>query len=215
MATLVLALNLAQLFRTSSYDKYSYRIRFCWWGAEENSMLGSYHHVEQANLTTVEGNRLKDYLLVLNFDMLASPNYYFGIYEPMSLPNLISSDVKNASNRISQVFRNWFEKEGLPWDHSSPILSDYVPFLFAGVPSSGIFSGADAIKTLEQRNRYSQLLGYGQGGLAGAKFDPCYHEACDTIENVNPFGYEIMVKSAAHVLETLARISDLNQWLYQ
>ncbi|CAF0769343.1 unnamed protein product [Rotaria sp. Silwood1] len=113
--------------------------------------------------------------------MFASPNYYFGIYEATSLPDTISSKVKNASDRISQVFRHWFDKEGLPWDNSSPILSDYVPFLFAGIPCGGTFSGADSIKTLEQRDRYDRMLGHGYGGIAGVKFDPCYHQACDTI----------------------------------
>jgi Zn-dependent M28 family amino/carboxypeptidase len=40
MATLVLAMNLAQLFEISSYEKYQYRIRFCWFGAEERGLLG-------------------------------------------------------------------------------------------------------------------------------------------------------------------------------
>ncbi|CAF2486915.1 unnamed protein product [Rotaria sp. Silwood2] len=164
-ATLVLALNLAHLFQASSYEKHLYRIRCGWWGAEENSMLGSYHHVNEANITIVEGNRLKDYVLVLNFDMLASFNFYCGTYEPTSLPDKISSKVKNASDRISQLFRHWFDKEGLPWDNSSPILSDYVPFLFADVPCGGIFSGAGSIKTLEQRNRYDIMLGHGYGGI--------------------------------------------------
>jgi Zn-dependent M28 family amino/carboxypeptidase len=71
-------------------------IRFCWWGAEEHGTIGSYHHVEEANTTTVEGNRLKDYIMMLNFDMLASPNYYFGIHESTLLPDQVSSTVKNA-----------------------------------------------------------------------------------------------------------------------
>ena len=214
MGTLLLALNLAQLFQTSSYDAYRYRIRFCWWGAEENSLLGAYHHVEEANVTTVEGNRLADYMLMLNFDMLASPNYYFGIYNPASLPSSVSSTMKNTSNKISHLFRQWFDNEKLPWDHSAPIISDYVPFLFAGVPASGLFSGDEGSKTLEQRDRYDRMLGHGHGGIAGVPYDPCYHMPCDNIANINPFAYETMVKSAAHVLETLARMSDLQSWLY-
>jgi hypothetical protein len=215
MATLVLALNLAHLFQTSSYEKYLYRIRFCWWAAEERGMLGSYDHIEQANITNIEGNRLKDYAMMLNLDMLASPNYYFGIYESTLLPNLVSSTVKNASMKISQLFRDWFDKEKLPWDKSSLLISsDHVPFLVAGVPCGGLFSGADGIKTLEQRNRYDSMLGHGHGGIAGTKFDPCYHLACDTIENTNPFVYEMMVKSAAYALETFARMPNLYSWLH-
>lgn len=215
MATLVMALNLAHLFQTSSYEKYPYRIRFCWWAAEERGMQGSYYHIEEANITTVEGNRLKDYVLMLNFDMLGSPNYYFGIYEPFSLPAIISSTTKNASNKISQLFRYWFDKEQLPWDNSSlGISSDHVPFLLAGIACGGVFSGDDTTKTLEQRNRYDRMLGHGHGGLAKVPFDPCYHMACDTIENINPFAYETLSKAAAYVLETSARIANLSRWLY-
>jgi Zn-dependent M28 family amino/carboxypeptidase len=117
--------------------------------------------------------------------------------------------------KISQLFRNWFDKEKLPWCNSSlGITSDHVPFLVAGVPCGGLFSGADGIKTLEQRNRYDSMLGHGHGGIAHTKFDPCYHLACDTIENVNPFVYEIMVKSAAYALETFARMPNFHTWLY-
>ena len=215
MATLVLALNLAHLFQTSSYEKFAYRIRFCWWAAEERGMLGSYNHIEQANITNIEGNRLKDYIMMLNLDMLASPNYYFGIYESTLLPNKVSPTVKNASMKISQLFRDWFDREKLPWDNSSLVItSDHVPFLVAGVPCGGVFSGADSTKTLEQRNRYDQMLGHGHGGIAGTKFDPCYHLACDTIENINPFGYEMMVKSVAYALENFARMPNLSTWLH-
>ena len=34
-ANLGLAVALARLFQTSTYAKYKYRVRFCWWGAEE------------------------------------------------------------------------------------------------------------------------------------------------------------------------------------
>ncbi|CAF3341739.1 unnamed protein product [Rotaria socialis] len=147
--------------------------------------------------------------------MLASSNYYFSIYQPAKLPSATSSKVKNASDTILQVLRNWFDKHDLPWDESEPILSDYVPFLFAGIPCAGTFSGTDTIKTSERRDRYGRVLGHGYDGIAGIHFDSCYHQACDTIENINPFGYETMVKSAAHVLETLARIFNLNLWLYE
>ncbi len=56
-------------FQTSFYEKYVYRIRFCWWAAEERGLLGSYDHIEQANITNIEGNRLKDYVMMLNLDM--------------------------------------------------------------------------------------------------------------------------------------------------
>ncbi|CAF1676486.1 unnamed protein product, partial [Adineta ricciae] len=212
MATLVLALNMANLLKASTYEKYPYRVRFCWWGAEERNMQGSYHHVEQANLTTIEGNRLTDYLMMLNFDMLASPNYIFGIHQSGGLPDFVPSKAKSGSDKIAQIFRNWFEQENLPWDNTSlGISSDHVPFLVVGIPCGGLFTGADEGKTLEQRNRYDRMLGHGHGGIANTMLDPCYHKICDTIENVNPFAFEIMTKAAAYTIETLARMPDLSR----
>jgi Zn-dependent M28 family amino/carboxypeptidase len=209
MAVLVLALNLARLFETKSYEKYRYRVRFCWWGAEEDGMLGSEYH-----LTAFNENPRSDYLLMLNFDMLASSNYYFGIYESDSLPSSISPQVKHGSKKISQLFRHWFDQKNLPWDNSSlTIESDHVPFLKAGIACGGTFSGSNGVKTTEQHDRYEARLGTGQGGTTGAPFDPCYHKHCDTIENINIFAYETMTRAAAHVLETLARIPNLRRWL--
>jgi Zn-dependent M28 family amino/carboxypeptidase len=70
--------TLARLFRTSTYPKYKYRVRFCWWGAEEVGLLGSDYHVKQAKTSSVAGERLSDYLINLNYDMLGTPNYIFG-----------------------------------------------------------------------------------------------------------------------------------------
>lgn len=58
--------------------------------------------------------------------------------------------------------------------------SDYVPFVAAGIPSSGIFTGIDN----------------------GA--DPCYHRACDDLTNINWDIYEKNAKAAASVSAKLA-----------
>ena len=44
--------------------------------------------------------------------------------------------------------------------------------------------------------------------------DPCYHQACDSIQNINVFAYEKMVQAAAYVLEYLGQQDDLKAWLY-
>ena len=55
--------------------------------------------------------------------------------------------------------------------------SDYGPFIAAGIPSGGLFTGAEEIKTPEQAQRW--------GGTAGQPYDPCYHQACDRIDNID------------------------------
>ena len=75
--------------------------------------------------------------------------------------------------------------------------SDYGPFIANGVPAGGLFSGAEGIKTAEQAAVY--------GGTAGTAYDPCYHQACDTIANLNNTALDQMSNAVAHATWTLAR----------
>ena len=43
------------------------------------------------------------------------------------------------------------------------------------------------------------------GGTAGAPYDPCYHQACDTIDNLNNTALNDMSDAAAHAAWTLAQ----------
>jgi aminopeptidase Y len=40
-----------------------------------------------------------------------------------------------------------------------------------------LFTGAEGIKTADEAAMW--------GGTAGIAYDPCYHQACDTLANVN------------------------------
>ena len=214
-ANLELAITLARLFQTSNYVKYKYRVRFCWWGAEEIGLLGSDYHVKQAKISTVVGERLNDYLINLNYDMLGSPNFMFGIYDGKTANPDTPVRALAGSNKITALFQTWFEGQNLPWDYTDfSGRSDYGPFLAEGIVAGGLFTGADDVKSQEKRDRYDRMLGQGMGGVSGIIEDPCYHLACDTIENINIFGYEKMVQAAAYVLEYLARQDDLKTWLY-
>ncbi|CAF1094268.1 unnamed protein product [Adineta ricciae] len=214
-ANLGLAIALARLFQTSSYEKYKYRIRFCWWGAGEVGLLGSVDHVKNAKVATAIGERLQDYLINLNFDMLGSPNYIFGIYDGQTANDATPAQALPGSNKISALFRDWFESQKLPWDFTDfSGRSDYGPFLAEGIVAGGLFSGADETKSHEQRKRYEEALGPNMGGVSGAIQDPCYHKACDSIDNINVFAYEKIVQAAAYAVEYLAKQSDLATWLY-
>ncbi|CAF3316472.1 unnamed protein product [Rotaria sp. Silwood2] len=214
-ANLGLAVALARLFQTSTYEKYKYRVRFCWWGAEEVGLLGADYHVKQAKISTVIGERLSDYLINLNYDMLGSPNYMFGIYDGKTANSNTPPQALPGSNKITSLFREWFTQQNLPWNNTDfSGRSDYGPFLAEGIVAGGLFSGADDMKSLEERNYYDKMLGQGMGGIAGAIHDPCYHRACDSIQNINVFAYEKMIQAAAYVLEYLARQDDLKGWLY-
>ncbi|CAF4258646.1 unnamed protein product, partial [Rotaria sp. Silwood2] len=216
---LVLALSLARLFQKSpdTYPKYLHRIRFCWWGAEEVGLLGSKYHVEQllSSDNNKEGERFQDYLLNLNYDMIAGPNYLFGIYDGETVPTNTPPSARRGTNRISNLFQQWFIQRKLPWTRIEfGGGSDYAPFLAKGLPVGGIHTGTSEIKTPSERDEYAAMLGTGNGGIANAALDPCYHLQCDRISNIDTFAYETVVKAAAYAIEYLGRMNNLEKWLY-
>ncbi len=186
---LEIAEEMAELGYTKK-GKLQRQVRFAFWGAEENGLLGSEYYV--ANLTPRQQARI---YANLNFDMIGSPNYVRFVYDGDG------SDSDPAgppgSGAIEQIFVDYFESQGLesePTEFSGR--SDYGPFIEVGIPAGGLFSGAEGIKTAEQAATY--------GGQAGVAYDPCYHQACDTITNVNTKALFELGDAAAHATLTLA-----------
>lgn len=67
--------------------------------------------------------------------------------------------------------------------------SDYKPFQDNGVAAGGLFSGAEVAKSAAQVEKW--------GGTAGLAFDPNYHQAGDTIDNLDLDGYEDLADGSA------------------
>ena len=65
-----------------------------------------------------------------------------------------------------------------------------------GIPSGGLFTGAEVVKTEEQQAIW--------GGIAGEQFDQCYHLACDTIDNVDLHALEVNSDAVAYAVFTYA-----------
>jgi Zn-dependent M28 family amino/carboxypeptidase len=171
-------------------------LRFAFWGAEEEGLLGSQHYV------TSLGTGVSNIYANLNFDMLASPNYVRFVYDgdnsafPPNPPNVQVGPP--GSGQIEALFSNYFAGQGLATD-PTPFdgRSDYGPFIAVGIPAGGLFSGAEGTKTAEQAATY--------GGVAGQPYDPCYHQACDTITNINTKALNEMSDGVAHAAWTLAK----------
>lgn len=196
-------------------NRFTYRIRFCWWGAEEVGLIGSSYHVNKAKESTVLGQRLSDYLVNINLDMIGSPNFIFAIYNGNTAPVTTPSSAKPGSNKMTILFRDWFVQHNLPYDYTNfDGRSDYGPFLAAGIAAGGLFTGADEIKTTEQRIRYDSMLGQGLGGLSGIRLDACYHKLCDNNRNINKLALETMLNATAFAIDSLSNESDLETWLY-
>jgi Zn-dependent M28 family amino/carboxypeptidase len=151
------------------------KLRFAWWGAEESGLLGSTAYV--ASLSAAERARIA---LYLNFDMVGSPNHVFFIYDGDNSDGVGEPAGPAGSGEIEKVFEAFYTQRGIPFkgtDFSGR--SDYGPFIAMGVdiPSGGLFTGAEGIKTAAEAATW--------GGTAGEQYDPCYHEPCDTLNNVN------------------------------
>jgi len=164
------------------------KIRFAWWAAEELGLLGSRFYV--ANLSPEQRGAIA---LNLNFDMLASPNYFFGIYNGSSAPE----PIRRTSERIQKEFEQFFQAQSLPFLLTAfDGRSDYGPFIEVGIPAGGLATGAEGVKNAAQRNLF--------GGIANAWYDPCYHAYCDDIGNIATNALRVNLVGAAVVLEFFA-----------
>ena len=179
-SNLAWAMAVSAALASPGFTPFPNRLRFCWWGAEEQGLLGSRYHVQQARNATKPGDRLSDYQLNLNADMSACPNFVFGILNGSTGVNTssIPPAVIPGSEAITRLFVDWFEGRHLPWD--SKTLnggSDYQSFLEAGVPAGGVSAFINRMKTEEERDRYDRMLGPGKGGIPNIAIDPVHSAA--------------------------------------
>jgi Zn-dependent M28 family amino/carboxypeptidase len=169
------------------------RVRFAFWGAEEFGLKGSEHYV--AGLSEDQLARIQ---LNLNFDMLGSPNFVRFVYDGNGSATDDPDDGGPAgSAEIEQTFKRYFEAKGLKTDPTAfDGRSDYGPFIDAGIPAGGLFSGAEGVKTARQQRIY--------GGNAGEPYDPCYHQPCDDISNLSIKALDQLSDGVAHATFTYA-----------
>ncbi|ANS77404.1 Aminopeptidase Y (Arg, Lys, Leu preference) [Serinicoccus hydrothermalis] len=160
-------------------------VRFAWWGAEELGLLGSRAWVDQRS-----ESELEDIALYLNFDMIGSPNYYLGVYDADESSFAAPVVVPEGSEDIEETFESFYTLRGEPYDDSAfSGRSDYQAFIDNGIPSGGLFTGAEVVKTAEQQEIW--------GGTAGESFDQCYHQACDTIGNIDEDALDVNADAVA------------------
>ncbi|SDN84133.1 Zn-dependent amino-or carboxypeptidase, M28 family [Geodermatophilus sp. DSM 45219] len=154
-------------------------IRFGWWAAEELGLLGSAAYVE--GLSQEERDRIA---LYMNYDMVASPNYVQMVYDSDQSTWTAPVAIPDGSNAIEDLYESYYTKVGVPYDDAEYSgRSDYEAFILADIPSGGLFTGAEVVKTEEQAAIW--------GGTAGESFDPCYHQECDTIDNLAHDAFDV------------------------
>lgn len=158
--------------------KYSVNncVRFGWWAGEEEGLLGSDWYVSQ--LSEEENLKIR---LFMDYDMMASPNYAYQVYNANNKANPVGSE------ELRILYTDWYAAQGLnftyiPFDGRS----DYDAFIKNGIPGGGIATGAEGVKSKAEEEMF--------GGTAGHWYDPCYHQICDTIENLALEVFEINTK---------------------
>jgi Zn-dependent M28 family amino/carboxypeptidase len=154
-------------------------VRFAWWGAEEEGLIGSTAYVN--GLSQAERDRIA---LYMNYDMIGSPNYIQMVYDADQSTFPAPVPVPPGSTAIEDLYESYYTMIGEPYDDTAfSGRSDYQAFIVAGIPSGGLFTGAEVVKTPQQEAIW--------GGTAGEQFDPCYHLACDNFENIDLHALEV------------------------
>ena len=83
-------------------------VRFAWWGAEEEGLLGSEYYVGE-----LSDEQADDIALYLNFDMIGSPNYIFGVYDgDNSSGTAHRGFIPEGSAAIEDVFEGFYDSRG-------------------------------------------------------------------------------------------------------
>jgi hypothetical protein len=134
-------------------------VRIGLWGAEELGTVGSRAYVE-----TMPDRPIA----YINLDMAGSVRGANLVYS--------ESTAVSGSEQITDAFEAWFAERGEP---SARVdlggSSDQFAFVEAGIPTGGLFAGASESGGAAQPS----------ASAAGEALDPCYHLACDRLENVD------------------------------
>jgi Zn-dependent M28 family amino/carboxypeptidase len=161
-----------ELFLALSKYKTKNKIRFAWWGAEENGLLGSKFYT--SNLAIKDVN---DLLVYLNFDMVAKG--FFGVADTDGSSH--GSKAPKGSEVTEKIFVDYFTSKGIE------------------VTPAVLTNGSDYASFWQTLNK---PFGFLHTGTA-VEQDPCYHQACDTIDNPDSKTLTVNAKAAAHILATL------------
>lgn len=158
--------------------KVNNAVRFAWWAAEEEGLIGSNYYAN--SLSPEENAKIR---LFMDYDMMASPNYEYQVYNGSNIEN------PKGSEEIKNLYIDWYEEHDLPW-----VLipfdgrSDYVGFIENGIPGGGIAAGAEGLNSQN-----------------GEVLDECYHQLCDDLDNLAWDAFLANTKLIAHSVATYAK----------
>ena len=186
-----------------------YKIRFGWFSGEEQGLFGSQYAVRQLNSTQTAQT-----LAMLDYDMIASTNWIPFMYIPNPSETALPAMQRDSEATMSGIHINYLQSRlGVTkTDYQFDNRSDYAQWRARNVPSTGLYTGAEGIKTLAQMNgtpatdTAPAVNGY--GGQSGIQADPCYHEWCDTVFNLSEFGLNEFTDALAHGVLSFAGVGN-------
>jgi aminopeptidase S len=168
-------------------------VRFAFFGSEEDGAIGSTAYVE--SLPAEDRGKI---LLYLNVDMVASPNA--GYFVQGGAGDDKSESGPPGSATVARVLAEELAKTGVAPEIIEFVGDDESPFVDADIPCGGAENGDDEEKTDEQARAW--------GGQAGEDYDPCYHEDCDGLGNVNRVVLNRYLRAIAGTLGHFATSSE-------
>ena len=184
----------AKIDKTGLPDGLVNKVRFAFWGSEENGLNGSAFYIAQ--LSPQERAKIT---ININADMLASSNGVYFVQDGDGAHIVPPGPVRpGRSVELEHVLVDYFTSQGLPWVYRSyDGRSDYMSFINAGIGAGGLTTGSDQVKTAEQVELF--------GGTAGMIMHPCYHTACDRLDTVNVRFLDDLSDAYAHAILTFAQ----------
>lgn len=205
------------------------KVRFAWWAAEEAGLVGSEYYTndlftpiydqaqteivkelglespdqltpDQVDLVEARYNEINKIKLYLNFDMIASPNYIFGVMDgdlsdtKDSPDNAYTGDFTPpfGTSDIENTFNEFFtSKSEAMVPQALSKRSDYAGFADWGVAFGGLFTGAEKAKSAQEVEQF--------GGDIDVAYDKCYHKACDDLNNISQKALYVNTQALAYV----------------
>ncbi|KAG0676229.1 hypothetical protein C6P40_001285 [Pichia californica] len=176
-------ISLLEVAKQLTNYRVNNKVRFAFWAAEEEGLLGSNYYAE--SLTLNENEKIR---LFMDYDMMASPNYEYEVYDANNIDN------PKGSEELKNLYIDYYKSHGynytlIPFDGRS----DYVGFIEHGIPGGGIAAGA------EKNNAEN-----------GKVLDKCYHQLCDDLTNIAWDAFLVNTQLIAHSVATYA--SDLTDF---
>lgn len=189
--------GVANILETARYVatnniELAHGVRFAFWAGEELGLLGSTHYVQE--LSDQEASHILGYL---NLDMIGSPKPGRFIYDGDESHYQSAMSLPEGSGSIEKAYEDFFNVRGVP--HAPTRLdgrSDYYAFMAVGIPSGGLFSGAEDSINMQDAELFDLPL--------DDYYDACYHRACDGLDNIHLEVFTQMSDATTHVLTRLS-----------